>query len=77
MYRSEGNDDLSSYRVSLFFFASIAIFLIACTLVNLLLCVFSFDKGLKDHIDQSRGKRTAVESENTEAQGSKLRFELN
>ncbi|KAJ5378641.1 hypothetical protein N7509_011760 [Penicillium cosmopolitanum] len=74
---SEDSDGLSFYRVSLSFFASIAILLIACTLVNLLLCVFNFDKGLKDHIHQFRGKQLAVESENTGAQGSKSRFELN
>lgn len=74
---SEDSDGLSFYRVSLSFFASIAILLIACTLVNLLLCVFNFDKGLKDHIHQFRGKQLAMESENTGAQGSKSRFELN
>lgn len=74
---SEDSDGLSFYRVSLSFFASIAILLIACTLVNLLLCVLNFNKGLKDHINQFRGKQVAVESDNTGAQGSNSRFELN
>jgi hypothetical protein len=77
LYSSKNSDGLNSYQVSLGLFASIAILLIACTLVNSVLCILNFNKGLKDHIDQLRGTKRASDLEGAAAQGPKSRFVLN
>lgn len=76
LYCSNNSDGLNSYQVPLGLFASIAILLIACTLVNSVLCILNFNKGLKDHIDQLRGTKRA-DLEGAVAQGPKSRFVLN
>lgn len=41
------------------------------------MCIFNFNKGLKDHIDQLRGTKSATDVEGDAAQGPKSRFVLN
>jgi hypothetical protein len=77
MYSSTGNDGLSSYRVSLTLFASVAVVLIACTLINSVLCIFSFHKGLKDHIAHFRKKQPASDPSGSWTQDAEPRFVLN
>lgn len=77
LYGTSSSDGLNSYQVSLGLFASIAIFLLACTLVNSVLCIINFNKGLKDHIDSLRGNKPAADLEGAAAQGPKSRFVLN
>lgn len=74
---SSNSDGLNSYRVSLTLFAAIAILLIVCTLVNSLLCILNFRKGLKDHIDHFRGKRPDPDEVGLRSQGNESRFVLN
>ncbi|KAJ5681467.1 uncharacterized protein N7477_001407 [Penicillium maclennaniae] len=60
---TNSTDGLGSYKVSLGLFSSIAILLMACTIINSIMCILNFNKGLKDHIDQLRGTKPAVDVE--------------
>jgi hypothetical protein len=77
LYSPNDSDGLSSYRVSLGLFSSIAILLMSCTIINSVWCIINFNKGLKDHIDQLRGTKPAADVEGDAAQGPKSRFVLN
>lgn len=78
LYRlySNSTDGLGSYKVSLGLFSSIAILLMTCTIINSIMCILNFNKGLKDHIDQLRGTKPAADVEGDAGQGPKSRFVL-
>lgn len=59
MNSEDDSDGLSSYRVSLTLFSTIAGLLIVCTLVNSVLCILNFNKGLKEHIAHTKRKQPA------------------
>ncbi|KAJ5689366.1 hypothetical protein N7462_003758 [Penicillium macrosclerotiorum] len=72
------SNDLSSYRVSLTLFAIIAMLLISTTLVNSLMCILNFNKGLKEYIVQSRSRQpTTGQSNPSWSADVKSRFVLN
>lgn len=56
IYSSDSNN-LAHFKVSLTLFSGLAILLLAITLVNMVICMVNFRKGLKEYINQSRQKK--------------------
>ncbi|KKK18686.1 hypothetical protein ARAM_001190 [Aspergillus rambellii] len=76
LYNPTENDGLGGFGSSLSLFASVAILLLTGTLLNSVLCMLNFQKGLKQHTDhfRRRGRGTDVELSQTEGRS---RFILN
>ncbi|OQE37935.1 hypothetical protein PENCOP_c009G06169 [Penicillium coprophilum] len=68
--------DFSSVRVSLTLFAAISLLLMALTIVNAVMCILNFKKGLKIHINPPKKRKTSVSLE-LESQETPTRFLLN
>ncbi|KAJ5697285.1 hypothetical protein N7488_010969 [Penicillium malachiteum] len=77
MFGGYDGEELGSYRVSLTLFASLAMLLLAVTLVNSVMCICNFNKGLRQHIDNSRKRKPAADPEDAWTQDTKSRFVLN
>ncbi|KAJ5712904.1 uncharacterized protein N7483_010085 [Penicillium malachiteum] len=77
MFGGYDGEELGSYRVSLTLFASLAMLLLAVTLVNSIMCICNFNKGLRHHIDNSRKRKPAADPEDSWTQDTKSRFVLN
>ncbi|KAJ5888906.1 hypothetical protein N7495_008947 [Penicillium taxi] len=70
------NSSIKVYQVSLTLLTTIAILLIVATLVNSVLCIRGFNKGLKQHIESLRKTQPTHEGDNWD-QDTKSRFEIN
>ncbi|KAJ5106316.1 hypothetical protein N7456_002991 [Penicillium angulare] len=77
MFQGEDSGLLNSYHVSLTLFASLAMLLLGITLVNSVVCICNFGKGLKEHIDNSRKPKATADPENSWTEDTKSRFVLN
>jgi hypothetical protein len=77
MYQSQNSSSLGSFKTSLTLFAAIATFLIISTLINSVLCMINFHKGLKDYVKQLRGKKPASNPSGNWNSEINSRFELN
>lgn len=77
LFGSTEGKQMQSYRVSLTLFASLAMLLLGITLVNSVMCICNFNKGLKEHIKKSRKQKVAADAENSWTEDTKSRFVLN
>ncbi|KAJ5921750.1 hypothetical protein N7454_009224, partial [Penicillium verhagenii] len=77
VFSSQNSSQLTSYRVSLTLFASLAILLLCGTLVNSVMCICNFKKGLKEHISNARKQQPTSDPENAWTEDTKSRFVLN
>ncbi|KAJ5098655.1 hypothetical protein N7532_005656 [Penicillium argentinense] len=77
IYGPSNQAGLKSFKFSLTLFSILAILLLTVTLVNAILCIVNFKKGLKEHIDISRRKKPAAHAEDSWAGDNKSRFVLN
>ncbi|KXG46784.1 uncharacterized protein PGRI_035300 [Penicillium griseofulvum] len=68
--------DFSSVRVSLTLFSSVSLLLMTLTVVNSVICILNFNKGLKIHINPPKKRKTSVSLE-LESQEVPTRFLLN
>ncbi|KAJ5827250.1 hypothetical protein N7447_004013 [Penicillium robsamsonii] len=68
--------DFSSVRVSLTLFAALSFLLMVLTIVNAVVCMLNFNKGLKIHINPPKKRKTSVSLE-LESQETPSRFLLN
>ncbi|KAJ5494313.1 hypothetical protein N7463_010400 [Penicillium fimorum] len=68
--------DFSSVRVSLTLFAALSLLLMVLTLVNSVMCILNFNKGLKIHVNPPKKRKTSVSLE-LESQETPSRFLLN
>ncbi|KAJ5162028.1 hypothetical protein N7492_007420 [Penicillium capsulatum] len=76
MNSATNSDGLSSYRVSLTLFSSIAGLLIICSLINSVLCILNFHRGLKEHIAHAGRKQPGSEVGSGTPDVMKSRFML-
>ncbi|KAL2838336.1 hypothetical protein BJX68DRAFT_279847 [Aspergillus pseudodeflectus] len=77
MYRSDDSSSLGSFKTSLTLFAAIATLLIISTLVNSVWCMMNFHKGLKDYVEQLRGRKPASNPSGPWNPEASSRFVLN
>ncbi|KAJ5654590.1 hypothetical protein N7490_001593 [Penicillium lividum] len=77
VFTGKDSTQLTSYRVSLTLFATLAILLLAGTLVNSVMCIGNFRKGLKEHINNARNQQPTADPENAWTEDTKSRFVLN
>lgn len=79
-YSSSESNNLAHFKVSLTLFSGLAILLIGITLVNMVICMVNFRKGLKDYINSDKKKKkNNKQTPDPEYQGSvtgKQRFVL-
>lgn len=68
--------DFSSFRVSLTLFAAVSALLMALTVVNSVVCIMNFNKGLKNHVFIPKKRKTSVSLE-LQPQETPTRFLLN
>ncbi|KAJ5459405.1 hypothetical protein N7530_011349 [Penicillium desertorum] len=75
MYSSNDSTDFSSFRTSLTLFAGVSLLLMVLTIVNSVMCILNFNKGLKNHVHPpKKGKTVSLE---LESQETPTRFLLN
>ncbi|KAJ5897310.1 hypothetical protein N7504_007598 [Penicillium tannophilum] len=77
VFSGDDSGQLTSYRVSLTLFATLAILLLAGTMANSVMCILNFRKGLKEHINNARKQAPAADMENAWTEDTKSRFVLN
>lgn len=75
MYSASDTNNLSNFQVSLTLFSGLAILLVGVTIVNMVICMVSFGKGLKDHINHSHRKEIP-DPEHRGSVTTKKRFSL-
>ncbi|KAJ5589008.1 hypothetical protein N7537_011686 [Penicillium hordei] len=68
--------DFSSFRVSLTLFAAVSALLMVLTIVNSVVCITNFNKGLKNHVFSPKKRKTSVSLE-LQPQETPTRFLLN
>jgi uncharacterized membrane protein YesL len=77
-YSSSESNNLAHFKVSLTLFSGLAILLLGITLVNMVICMVNFGKGLKEYINHS-DKKNLKQTPDPEYQGNvagKQRFVL-
>ncbi|OQD63473.1 hypothetical protein PENPOL_c009G06641 [Penicillium polonicum] len=68
--------DFSSFRVSLTLFAAVSALLMVLTVINSVMCIMNFNKGLKNHVFSPKKRKTSVSLE-LQPQETPTRFLLN
>ncbi|KAJ5516964.1 hypothetical protein N7527_008524 [Penicillium freii] len=68
--------DFSSFRVSLTLFAAVSALLMVLTVINSVMCIMNFNKGLKNHVFSPKKRNTSVSLE-LQPQETPTRFLLN
>ncbi|KAJ5957388.1 hypothetical protein N7501_011667 [Penicillium viridicatum] len=68
--------DFSSFRVSLTLFAAVSALLMVLTVINSVMCIMNFNKGLKNHVFTPKKRKTSVSLE-LQPQETPTRFLLN
>jgi uncharacterized membrane protein len=68
--------DFSSVRVSLTLFSAVSLLLMTLTMINSVICILNFNKGLKIHVNPPKKGKTSVSLE-LESQEIPTRFLLN
>ncbi|KAJ5859388.1 hypothetical protein N7534_004665 [Penicillium rubens] len=75
MYSPGDHTDFSSFRTSLTLFAGVSLLLMVLTIINSVMCILNFNKGLKNHVHPpKKGKTVSLE---LESQETPTRFLLN
>lgn len=77
MHSPEDSTDFSSVRVSLTLFAGVSLLLMGFTLVNSVLCILNFNKGLKNHVNPPKKRRKASVTLELQESENPTRFLLN
>lgn len=75
-YTSSKSNNLAHFKVSLTLFSGLAILLLGITLVNMVICMVNFGKGLKDYINHSDKKQQTPDPEYQGNAAGKQRFVL-
>ncbi|OGE56425.1 hypothetical protein PENARI_c003G03025 [Penicillium arizonense] len=76
MHISSESNQFSSVRVSLTLFSSLSLLLMGMTLVNSVLCIINFNKGLKNHVMTPKKRRKGSVALELESQEAPSRFLL-
>lgn len=76
IYSRAESTDFSSFRVSLTLFAAVSALLMVLTVVNSVLCIMNFNKGLKNHVFSPKKRKASVSLE-LQPQETPTRFLLN
>lgn len=76
IHSSAESTDFSSFRVSLTLFAAVSALLMVLTVINSVLCIMNFNKGLKNHVFTPKKRKTSVSLE-LQPQETSTRFLLN
>ncbi|KAJ9484522.1 hypothetical protein VN97_g8850 [Penicillium thymicola] len=76
IHSSAESTDFSSFRVSLTLFAAVSALLMVLTVINSVLCIMNFNKGLKNHVFSPKKRKTSVSLE-LQPQETSTRFLLN
>jgi uncharacterized protein (DUF58 family) len=57
MHSSNDSTAFSSVRISLTLFAGVSLLLLLLTLINSVMCILNFNKGLKNHVNPPKKRR--------------------
>jgi hypothetical protein len=57
MHSRDDSADFSSVRISLTLFSAVSLLLMFLTLVNSVMCIINFGKGLKNHVNPPKKRR--------------------
>lgn len=57
MHSPSDSADFKSVRISLTLFASVSLLLMLLTLINSVMCIVNFNKGLKPHVNPTKKRR--------------------
>ncbi|CAI7567426.1 uncharacterized protein N7487_002875 [Penicillium crustosum] len=76
IHSNSESTDFSSFRVSLTLFAAVSALLMVITVINSVMCIMNFNKGLKNHVFTPKKRKTSVSLE-LQPQETPTRFLLN
>jgi hypothetical protein len=77
MHSPGDSSDFSSVRISLTLFAGVSLLLMLITLINCVICIFNFNKGLKNHVNPPKKRRKGSVTMELQDHENPSRFLLN